>query len=129
MYIYIFTYRSGVLWSPRLRPSKSRNTKSQQQMSRYPNTTRVLRVLGSLCLICHIYSGKTALIQFAPSKSLRLLDSSGPITDTKCRRLSPLAMYCTRSDIDHQLCYESGCCLHGSTKAPQCSQKLGGPTI
>lgn len=52
----------------------------------------VLRVLGSLrgVIIEHIYSGKTTVIQFALSKSLRLFNSSGPITDTKCWRLSAL---------------------------------------
>lgn len=71
---------------------------------------------GSFCYIYHINSRKTAVIQFAPSKSLRLFKSSRPITNTKCWRLSPLAVHCTPSDIGHWLCYESGCWLHRCTK-------------
>lgn len=95
---------------------------------RHPDTWTSCVCSGHSAVSVTSATGKTAVIQFAPNKSLRLFNSSRPITDTKCCRLSLLATYCTRSDIDHQLCYESGCCLHGCTKASQCSQSLGGPT-
>lgn len=83
----------------------------------------VLRVLGSFCGICHIYNRKNSRYSICTkqiSEAVQFIKAN--------YWYKVLQVISTRSDIDHQLCYESGCCLHGCTKASQCSQSMGGPT-
>lgn len=109
---------SGVFWiqhsnQVNMTPNLIGKGHIQGHASKHPG---VPHVHGSFCYIYHINSRKTAVIQFAPSKSPRLFNSSRPITDTKCWRLSPLSVHCTHSDIGRWLCYESGCWLRCCTK-------------
>lgn len=74
---------------------------------------------SSLCALSrHICSRKTALIQFAPAKSPRPLNSSRPITDTKRWRLSLLALSVVHRQLARGargVAFEALC----KTKAPQ----------
>lgn len=100
-----------------------------QAQGRASEHAGVPRVRGSFSSIHHINGRKTAVIQFAPSKSPRLFNSSGPITGTQRWRLSPLTStaLAQASAVGSGMNQGVGCAA--AQKASEWSQNLGGLTV
>lgn len=100
-----------------------------QAQGRASEHAGVLHVRGSFSSIHHINSRKAAVIQFAPSKSPRLFNSSGQITGTQRWRLSPLTStaLAQASAVGSGMNQGVGCAA--AQEASEWSQNLGGLTV